>query len=400
MRCHWRRSRRQPTATSSRSPADAAAAGTAVPMAAAAATTPGRGCTPARAAGTPARSAAAAPTGHDARSAAFCSDPRVLPDRSAAKKILEFKPSTAVERARGIQSRKAYCNYMRMSGGPKGPPFLLTSEQPLTVIPAWCAIARGRRDPYSAAVLVGKDKTTATLQYNFGRWRWVPAFALGHAHISEAPSSRDGVEVFEAMLHGDGTGRFGRRITVPAAEAADDPGSPGKAVGRMRVLEPIALSLEIVVEGGERCDLSGIEGKPNGLMAASVASLQELEGDDRRLGGDRDQLEEPLGGSELAVFKPEALGFEDAEELLDQPALLVPFDDAPGLFCIRRRMGGEKPPVQRLGTGFRISLTHIDQGQWQAFWQMAQELALRPGQVHRAEAQFERHDAFALLCPR
>jgi len=75
------------------------------------------------------------------------------------------------------------------------------------------------------------------------------------------------------MLHGDGTGRFGRRITVPAAEAADDPGSPGKAVGRMRVLEPFALSLEIVVEGGERCDLSGIEGKPNGLMAASVASI-------------------------------------------------------------------------------------------------------------------------------
>src|SRR6185312_3539494 len=75
----------------------------------------------------------------------------------------------------------------------------------------------------------------------------VPAKALGHAHISEAPSSRDGVEVFEAMLHGDGTGRFGRRITVPAAEAADDPGSPGKAVGRMRVLEPFALGLEIAV---------------------------------------------------------------------------------------------------------------------------------------------------------
>src|SRR4029450_13247615 len=108
----------------------------AVRMAPPAATTPGRGCTPARAAGTPARSAAAAPTGHDARSAAFCSDPRAFPDRSAAKKILEFKPSTAVERARGIQSRKAYCNYMRMSGGPKGPPFLLTSEQPQTVIPA------------------------------------------------------------------------------------------------------------------------------------------------------------------------------------------------------------------------------------------------------------------------
>jgi hypothetical protein len=139
MRCRWRRSRPQPTATSSRSPADAAAAGTAALMAAAAATTPGHGCTPARAVGTPAPSAAAALTGPDAGSATFCSDPRVLPDRSAAKKILEFNPSTAVERARGIQSRKAYCNYMRMSGGPKGPPFLLTSEQSLTVVPAFAA---------------------------------------------------------------------------------------------------------------------------------------------------------------------------------------------------------------------------------------------------------------------
>ena len=31
---------------------------------------------------------------------------------------------------------------------------------------------------------------------------------------------------------------------------------------------------------------------------------------------------------------------------------------------------------------------------------MAQELGLRPGQVHRAEAQFERHDPFGPLCPR
>jgi hypothetical protein len=38
---------------------------------------------------------------------------------------------------------------------------------------------------------------------------WVPAFALGHAHISEAPSCSDGEEVFEAVLHGDGTWRFG-----------------------------------------------------------------------------------------------------------------------------------------------------------------------------------------------
>ena len=113
----------------------------------------------------------------------------------------------------------------------------------------------------------------------------------------------------------------------------------------MRILEAFTLGLEILVEGSERCDLIGIEDQPDGLMTTAIARLQELDGDDRCLGGDRDQLEEPLGGADLAVFEPEALRLEDAEELLDQPAPLVPFDDAPGLFYIRHRMSGEKPPV-------------------------------------------------------
>src|SRR6202158_6185178 len=97
--------------------------------------------------------------------------------------------------------------------------------------------------------------------------------SLGHAHIFEAPSYRDGVEVFEAVLHGDGAWRFGRWIAVPAAEAADDPSGPGKAVGRMRGPEPFTLGLEILVEGAERCDLVGIEGKPDRLIAATIARL-------------------------------------------------------------------------------------------------------------------------------
>ena len=113
----------------------------------------------------------------------------------------------------------------------------------------------------------------------------------------------------------------------------------------MRVLEPLGLGLEILVEGGERCDLVGIEGKADRQMASAITCLQELDGDDRRLCRNRDELEEAVGGSDLAVFEPEALGLEDAEELLDQPAPLVPFDDAPGLFCIRYWVRGEKPPV-------------------------------------------------------
>src|SRR6266850_328067 len=230
--------------------------------------------------------------------------------------------------------------------------------------------------------------------------RVVPANALGHAHIFEAPSYGDGVEVFDSVFHGDGAWRFGRGIAVPAAETADDPGGPAKTIGWMRVPEPFTLGLEISIESGERCYFVSIEDKSHGLIATAIARLQELEGDDRRLGGDRDQLEEPVRGGDLAVFELEALCLEDAEELLDQPAPLVPFDDAPGFFCIRHGVSGEKPPVQRLGAGRRIGFRYLDQGQRQAFGQMTQELTLRPGQVHRAEAKFENRDTFGPLRPR
>jgi hypothetical protein len=144
------------------------------------------------------------------------------------------------------------------------------------------------------------------------------------------------MEVFDAVFHGDGPRRFGRGIAVPAAETADDPGGSGKTVWRMRVPEPFTLGLEISVESSERCDSVGIEGKPGGLVTTAVAGLKELDCDDRRLGSNRNQLEEPVGGSDLAVFEPEALGLENAEELLDQPAPLVPFDDTPCLFCSRQ----------------------------------------------------------------
>jgi hypothetical protein len=109
-----------------------------------------------------------------------------------------------------------------------------------------------------------------------------------HAHIFEAPSYSDSVEVFETMLHGDWTWRLGRWVAVPSSEAADDPCGPGKAVGRVRVLKPFALGLKILVECSERYDLVGIEGEPGRLMATAIARLQELEGNDRCLGGDRD----------------------------------------------------------------------------------------------------------------
>src|SRR6266446_4938046 len=116
--------------------------------------------------------------------------------------------------------------------------------------------------------MVGRGFSCGTVADGFRSncilWLWVPAFALEHAHIFEAPSDSDSVEVFEAVLQGDGAWRFGGGIAVPAAKAADDPGGPGEAVGRMRVPKPFTLGFEILIEGGECGDLVGIEGKPDG----------------------------------------------------------------------------------------------------------------------------------------
>src|SRR5690242_6891745 len=98
----------------------------------------------------------------------------------------------------------------------------------------------------------------------------------------------------------------------------------------MRVSEPFAPGLDLLIEGSKRGDLACVEGNMGGLLAA-VARLQQLDGDDGSFGGDGDQLEEPVGGADLAVFEPEALRLEDAEELLDDPTLFVPFDDLPGV---------------------------------------------------------------------
>ena len=75
-------------------------------------------------------------------------------------------------------------------------------------------------------------------------------------------------------------------------------------------------------------------------------------------------FEKPVGGGDLAVFKPEALGLEDPEELLDQPAALVPFDDAPSLFCIGCGVRGERPAsaagsVPAGGIGLGVSSTKV-----------------------------------------
>ena len=56
--------------------------------------------------------------------------------------------------------------------------------------------------------------------------------------------------------------------------------------------------------------------------------------------------------------------------------------------------------MQRLGASGRSRLTYLDQGQRQALGQIAQEFALRPGQIHRAEAKLENRDTLSALRAR
>src|SRR5262249_5644102 len=75
--------------------------------------------------------------------------------------------------------------------------------------------------------------------------------------------------------------------------------------------EPFCPGFELLIESAECNDLAGAKGDMDGLLAAG-ARLQELDGDDSRLGGDGDQFDEPVGGADLAVFEPEALRLKDA----------------------------------------------------------------------------------------
>ena len=109
----------------------------------------------------------------------------------------------------------------------------------------------------------------------------------------------------------------------------------------MRILEPFAFGFELLVESGERRDFVRIEGEVDRLLAAAIPRLQELDGNDGGFGSDGDELEEPLGGGELAVFELEALGLEDAEELLDEAGL------RPDADCPRVRTLAEL--VERIG---------------------------------------------------
>lgn len=122
---------------------------------------------------------------------------------------------------------------------------------------------------------------------------------------------------------------------------------------------------------------------------AAVAALDQLDVDAgrlRRSGGELDQL---LRRDHLAVLQLQPLRFQNPEQLLDDPAPLVPADDVPCLRGIGDRVRGQQPPVQRLGIRGRVDLAHLDQPQPHAGRQAAVGFAAGAADRHLAMAQFQ-----------
>src|SRR5260370_40092711 len=122
-----------------------------------------------------------------------------------------------------------------------------------------------------------------------------PRERLRDAHISEDPAFGDGMKIFETPPQCDRSRRLGRRIAVPSAKAADDPGSPGQAVAPVRVLQPGARVFDLAVESVEHGDLRLAEGNLGRLAALAVARLHQLQGRGRGPGRDGGELDPALG---------------------------------------------------------------------------------------------------------
>ncbi len=138
-------------------------------------------------------------------------------------------------------------------------------------------------------------------------------------------------------------------ITAPAAELGDHPGGPGESSVAMRIFLQDGPALQGFVDGVDRRDLFGGEGKACRLGIAAIAGLDELNNDGRRFGGNGDQLVKPISGSQLAVLDLQTLALHRPEKLLDEPTQLVPGDDLPGVSAAAEFVGGEQKPVQGFG---------------------------------------------------
>src|SRR5712672_4872281 len=90
--------------------------------------------------------------------------------------------------------------------------------------------------------------------------------------LPEGITMPDTVEFGETAPHGKGAGRAFRRAgAFPAAEAGDDPGSPGEGPWGMGIFLPGSASFILELKCGEEFDLVGFEEVAGGLRHLAVA---------------------------------------------------------------------------------------------------------------------------------
>jgi hypothetical protein len=181
-----------------------------------------------------------------------------------------------------------------------------------------------------------------------------PAKALGHAHISEPPSPRQEAEFVDADFESNGAGRSRGWVSVPAAEPSNQPRCPSEAALPMRVLLPRCPAAVLAVQRIESAELIGSKGNRSRLTAAPVPCLKQLQGEQRGMSGNGDELKQSLGGLDLAVLEAQSVFFEQPKQLFDNPSRPVPIDDLPGGIGIGDRMGGEQPPGNGLAPLWRV----------------------------------------------
>jgi hypothetical protein len=161
---------------------------------------------------------------------------------------------------------------------------------------------------------------------------------------------------------------------------------PGEGFFAVRVFLQGGLALQVFVDGVEHFDFFGAESK-SGRQGAAIAGLDQLNDNDCRLGGNGDELHQSLGGFKPAVLDPQALAFHRAEELLDDPAPLVPGDDLAGVGGTGNFVGREQKPMDRCRAFGRMQFDDLDEIERDAFGQVLFSGVLRPLQSDASEPQ-------------
>ena len=98
-------------------------------------------------------------------------------------------------------------------------------------------------------------------------------------------------------------------------------------------------------------------------MIGAVAALGQLDVHAGRFRRHRGELHQPFRRGELAVFQLQSLRFHHPEQLLDDPATLIPSDNFLCCRGVSDRMRDQQPPMQRFHPLRWIDLPHVDQPQ-------------------------------------